>query len=106
VKEKYRLVLESAIQSGRRKPLLGKIIYISLNEKVDNAVRYLAACFWRYYGTDIDVRKFAAVGNAHDCVEFLKKFITLGVELLILSPIPATSEHIENIWTQVIERVI
>jgi probable F420-dependent oxidoreductase len=106
VKEKYRLVLESAIQSGRRKPLLGKIIYISLNEKVDDAVRYLAACFWRYYGTDIDVRKFAAVGNAHDCVEFLKKFINLGVELLILSPIPATSEHIENIWTQVIERVI
>jgi hypothetical protein len=72
---------------------------------VDDAVRYLAACFWRYYGTDIDVRKFAAVGNDDDCVEFLKKFINVGVKLLILSPIPATLEHIENIWTKVIERV-
>jgi alkanesulfonate monooxygenase SsuD/methylene tetrahydromethanopterin reductase-like flavin-dependent oxidoreductase (luciferase family) len=106
VKENYCLVLESAIQNDRRKSLLGKIIYISLNEKVDDEVRYLAACFLRYYGTDIDVKKFAAVGDAHDCLEFLKKFINVGVELLILSPIPATTEHIENIWTQVIERVI
>jgi alkanesulfonate monooxygenase SsuD/methylene tetrahydromethanopterin reductase-like flavin-dependent oxidoreductase (luciferase family) len=105
VKEKYRLVLESAIQSDRRKSLLGKIIYISLNEKVDDAVRYLAACFLRYYGTDIYVKKFAAVGDAHDCLGFLKKFINVGVELLILSPIPATTEHIENIWAKVIERV-
>jgi probable F420-dependent oxidoreductase len=105
VKEKYRVVLQSAIQSGRTKPLLGKVIYISLNERVDEAVRYLADCFWRYYGTDIDVRKFAAIGNADNCVEFLKKYINVGVELLILSPIPATTEHIENIWTKVIERV-
>jgi probable F420-dependent oxidoreductase len=105
VKEKYRVVLESAIQSGRTKPLLGKVIYITLNERVDEAVRYLADCFWLYYGTDIDARKFAAVGNADDCVEFLKKYINLGVELLILSPIPTTSEHIENIWTKVIERM-
>jgi probable F420-dependent oxidoreductase len=73
VKEKYRVVLQSAIQSGRTKPLLGKVIYISLSERVDETVRYLADCFWRYYGTDIDVRKFAAIGNADDCVEFLKK---------------------------------
>lgn len=105
VKEKYRVVLQSAIQSGRTKPLLGKVIYISLSERVDETVRYLADCFWRYYGTDIDVRKFAAIGNSDDCVEFLKKYINLGVELLILSPISATTEHIENIWAKVIERV-
>jgi probable F420-dependent oxidoreductase len=105
VKEKYRVVLQSAIQSGRTKPLLGKVIYISLSERVDETVRYLADCFRRYYRTDIDVRKFATIGNADNCVEFLKKYINLGVELLILSPIPVTTEHIENIWTKVIERV-
>jgi hypothetical protein len=73
---------------------------------VGGAVKYLAACFWRYYGIDIDVRKFAAVGNANNCVELLKKYINVGVGLLIFTPIPATLEHIKNIWTKVFERVI
>ncbi len=110
VKEKYRIVVESAKHScDRKKPLLGKIIYISLteslNEKVNEAIRYLTDCFRRYYGTDMDVRKFAAIGDANMCVEILKKYIQLDVDFLILSPIPATLRHIEEIWTKVIKRV-
>lgn len=106
VREKYRIVAESATQSSRRgKPVLGKIIYISLNENEDEAARYVADCFKRYYGTEFDVRKFAAVGNAEKCAEFLKRYIDVGVDLLILSPIPATLEHVERVWSKVIERV-
>ncbi|MDJ0275184.1 MAG: LLM class flavin-dependent oxidoreductase [Nitrososphaerota archaeon] len=106
VKEKYRVVVESASESGRKdKPLLGKIIYISLNENEDEAARYVADCFKRYYGTEFDVRKFAAIGNAERCAQFLKRCIEAGVELLILSPIPATPEHVEDVWSKVIERL-
>ncbi|MDW8041610.1 MAG: TIGR03619 family F420-dependent LLM class oxidoreductase [Nitrososphaerota archaeon] len=103
LRAKYRIVLEEADKIGRKnKPILGKILYVNVNNDEIEAAAYLKKCFKRYYGTEIEIERYAAVGPPDRCVSTIKKYLDAGADLLALAPIPTTHDHVETLWNEVL----
>ncbi|MEM1946403.1 MAG: LLM class flavin-dependent oxidoreductase [Candidatus Caldarchaeum sp.] len=104
VRDKYQIVLNSAHESGKlRRPILAKTLYVSVSNQEDSARQYVAECFRRYYGAEVDVSRFAAIGDPVKCANIIRRLIEVGVEMIAIAPLPATQEHVETIWTKVVE---
>ncbi len=102
-----RIVQRFLAEAGRdpRRFLIGKRVYIAVDDDRNRAKAVLARWSQAFYGTPHLLDRVAVCGDASECEERLAEVIERGAQLVILNPVLDELVQLDRLANQVLPRL-